>query len=102
GHGPTWHYSQRRAEYAVPLARELGLDEDVVEVIEQAASVHDLGKIGVADKVLLKPGPLTQAESAAIGLHTEIGAEILNHFELFRGGADIVLHHHERFDGSGY
>jgi len=86
----TAHHSERVAEYAVALARELGLDEDVVEVIEQAASVHDLGKIGVADKVLLKPGPLTQAESAAMWLHTEIGAEILNHFELFRGGAEIV------------
>jgi hypothetical protein len=98
----TAHHSERVTEYAVVLARELDLNEDLIEVVEQAASVHDLGKIGVPDRVLLKPGPLTQAESAAMWLHTEIGAEILNHYELFRAGARIVLHHHERYDGTGY
>jgi len=98
----TAHHSERVAEYAIVLARELELDDELVEVIEQAASVHDLGKIGVPDRVLLKPGPLSQAERATMWLHTEIGAEILNHYELFRAGATIVLHHHERYDGHGY
>ena len=94
----TAHHSERVASYAVALARRLDLDEDVVELIDQAGSVHDLGKIGVADSILLKPGALTEGER----LHTEIGARILNHYELFREGALIVLHHHERWDGGGY
>jgi putative nucleotidyltransferase with HDIG domain len=98
----TFHHSERVASYAVSLAGELGLDQSLIELIEQAASVHDLGKIGVPDRVLLKPGPLTTDERATMWLHTEIGARILSQFHLFRSGAEIVLHHHEAFDGSGY
>ncbi|MDP9481946.1 MAG: HD-GYP domain-containing protein [Chloroflexota bacterium] len=98
----TFHHSERVANYAVALAGELGLDQALIELIEQAASVHDLGKIGVPDRVLLKPGPLTTDERATMWLHTEIGARILSQFKLFRSGAEIVLHHHEAFDGSGY
>jgi HD-GYP domain-containing protein (c-di-GMP phosphodiesterase class II) len=88
--------------YAVEIAHELDLDEGLVELIEQAASVHDLGKIGIPDRILLKPGPLSTEERITMWLHTEIGARILSQFHLFRSGADIVLHHHEAFDGSGY
>lgn len=98
----TFHHSERVALYAVSLAGELGLDQSVIELIEQAASVHDLGKIGVPDRVLLKPGPLTAEERSTMWLHTEIGARILHQFHQFRSGAEIVLHHHEAFDGSGY
>lgn len=98
----TFHHSERVARYATAIAEELGLEADIVEVIERAASVHDLGKIGVPDRVLLKPGPLTADEKTTMWLHTEIGARILGQFHLFRTGADIVLHHHEAFDGSGY
>ena len=98
----TFHHSERVARYAVAIAGEVGLEADVVEMIEQAASVHDLGKIGVPDRVLLKPGPLTADEKKTMWLHTEIGSRILGQFHLFRAGADIVLHHHEQFDGSGY
>lgn len=98
----TFHHSERVAHYAVALAGELGLDQSLIELIEQAASVHDLGKIGVPDRVLLKPGPLTTDERATMWLHTEIGARILSQFHQFRSGAEIVLHHHEAFDGSGY
>lgn len=98
----TFHHSERVALYAVSLAGELGLDQTVIELIEQAASVHDLGKIGVPDRVLLKPGPLNADERATMWLHTEIGARILSQFHQFRSGAEIVLHHHEAFDGSGY
>ncbi|HEV8489741.1 MAG TPA: HD domain-containing phosphohydrolase [Candidatus Limnocylindrales bacterium] len=98
----TAYHSERVARYAVTLAQRMGLDEDLVELIDQAASVHDLGKIGVADSVLLKPGPLSERERASMWLHTEIGARILEHFELFRKGSGIVLHHHERWDGAGY
>ena len=98
----TYHHSERVAVYAAELARDVGLSEDAVELIEQAASVHDLGKIGIPDRILLKPGPLTEAERTAMWLHTEIGARILEQFDLFRSGTEIVLHHHEAYDGSGY
>ncbi len=98
----TFHHSERVAHYAVTLAVELELDQELIELIGQAAAVHDLGKIGVPDRVLLKPGPLTADEQMTMWLHTEIGARILRQFHLFRSGAEIVLHHHEAFDGSGY
>jgi putative nucleotidyltransferase with HDIG domain len=98
----TFHHSERVAHYAVTLAGELELDQELVELIGQAAAVHDLGKIGVPDRVLLKPGPLTADEQMTMWLHTEIGARILSQFHLFRSGAEIVLHHHEAYDGSGY
>lgn len=98
----TFHHSERVALYAVATARELDLEEDLVELIEQAAAVHDLGKIAVPDRILLKPGPLNDEERTAMWLHTEIGAQILRQFHLFRSGASIVLHHHEAYDGSGY
>jgi hypothetical protein len=98
----TFHHSERVAAYAVEIAHELDLEEGLVELIEQAAGVHDLGKIGIPDRILLKSGPLTSEERTMMWLHTEIGARILSQFHLFRSGADIVLHHHEAFDGSGY
>lgn len=98
----TFHHSERVAQNAARLARALDLSDADVELIEQAASVHDLGKIGIPDSVLLKPGRLSQAEMAAMRRHTELGPEILRRFELFRPGADLVRHHHERWDGAGY
>jgi len=98
----TFHHSERVAQYAVATARELDLEESLVELIGQAAAVHDLGKIAVPDRILLKPGPLTVEERTIMWLHTEIGARILGQFHLFRSGASIVLHHHEAYDGSGY
>lgn len=98
----TYHHSSRVAANAVRLARALHLSDDETELIEQAAAVHDLGKIGVPDRVLLKPGPLTATEEDLMHEHTELGSRILTRFELFRPGAEIVRHHHERWDGAGY
>ena len=98
----TFHHSERVADYAVAIARELDLDEGLIEVIEQGAKVHDLGKIGVPDRMLLKPGPLNAEEQTAMWLHAEIGSLILGRFRLFGAGASIVRHHHEAYDGSGY
>jgi putative nucleotidyltransferase with HDIG domain len=98
----TYHHSERVAQNAARLARALELTETEVELIEQAASVHDLGKIGIPDRVLLKPGRLSRSEMATMRRHTEFGPEILTRFRLFRPGADIVRHHHERWDGAGY
>jgi putative nucleotidyltransferase with HDIG domain len=98
----TYRHSERVSRNAARLARALELTETEVELIEQAASVHDLGKIGIPDLVLLKPGRLTRSEMATMQRHTELGPEILTRFRLFRPGADIVRHHHERWDGAGY
>jgi hypothetical protein len=98
----TYHHSERVALYAVSIAQELRLDEGMVELVRQAATVPDLGKIGVPDRVLLKPGPLNAEERMAMWLHSEIGARILGGFRLFGPGAAIVRHHHESFDGTGY
>lgn len=98
----TFHHSERVAVFALAIGKELGLVEDELEMIEQAAAVHDLGKIGIPDRVLLNPGPLTDEELTVMRLHTEIGPRILSQFALFREGSGIVRHHHESFDGSGY
>jgi putative nucleotidyltransferase with HDIG domain len=98
----TYHHSERVSVNATRLAQALGLPSEQIELIEQAAAVHDLGKIGVPDRVLLKPGPLTVDEQETMRQHTALGSEILTRFELFRPGAEIVRHHHERWDGRGY
>ncbi len=98
----TFHHSERVAANAARLGRALGLPEDQVSLIEQAAGVHDVGKIGVPDAVLLKSGFLTSEEQVTMRRHTELGAQILTGFRQFRPGADIVRHHHEQWDGGGY
>lgn len=86
------------------LAEQLGMDKDFCETIEISAPMHDIGKIGIPDKVLLKEGPLDEEELRIMKTHTTIGYEILkdspSHY--LQMGAVIALNHHERFDGSGY
>jgi hypothetical protein len=98
----TYDHSSRVAVNAVRLARAIGLPEPEVELVEQAAAVHDVGKIGVPDRVLLKPGPLDADERESMRLHSDLGSRILTGFQLFRPGAAIVRHHHEQWDGGGY
>jgi HD-GYP domain-containing protein (c-di-GMP phosphodiesterase class II) len=98
----TYHHSERVAAYASALGREMELDDELLELIDLAASVHDLGKIGVPDRILLKPGPLDPAEQIAMWRHTLIGEAVLAHYQLFRKGSLIVRHHHEAYDGTGY
>ena len=73
-----------------------------VELIRDAARVHDIGKIGTNDMVLLKPGPLTEEEQREMRRHTEIGHRLLRRLPEFWEGAELVLSHHERHDGAGY
>jgi putative two-component system response regulator len=100
----TGQHTQRVGHLAALLARELGLSRAQVELIRRAAPLHDVGKIGVPDHILLKPGKLTPEEYAQMKLHTTIGAEILSggRSELIRTAQQIALTHHERWDGSGY
>lgn len=98
----TRDHSKRTADMAERLARQLGLDQAQVELVRLAARVHDIGKVGTNDHVLLKPGPLDVAERTEMRRHAEIGARLLSQFPEFWEGAAIVLAHHERPDGQGY
>lgn len=90
--------------YAGALARRLGLDASLVTSIELAAPMHDIGKIGIPDGIILKPGPLTPEEWITMKQHTLIGAQILkeSEIEVIRMAESIALTHHERWDGKGY
>jgi putative two-component system response regulator len=92
------------AERCYAIARELGLSSERCELMRAASPMHDVGKIGVPDHVLLKPGPLTSDERALIERHAEIGYRILagSRAELLQMAATIAWTHHERLDGSGY
>ena len=98
----TKAHSRRVGEYAVYLAREMGLDGPALEVIRRGAMLHDIGKIGIPDHILLKPSHLTEAEWCEMRKHPQIGYWILSGIEPLRSAAEMVLCHHERFDGRGY
>lgn len=100
----TGNHVLRMAKYSRLIAEQLGLPGDECEVIELAAPIHDIGKIGITDNILLKPGKLTPDEFEIIKTHTTIGYEILkgSPSRYLQRGAKIALGHHERFDGSGY
>ena len=98
----THGHSQRVAALAERLARRLRLQYAQVELIRDAARVHDIGKIGTNDLVLLKPGPLTEDEQREMRRHAEIGHRLLSRLPEFWEGAELVLSHHERHDGAGY
>ena len=95
------HYS-RVADMACDLCHVLGLPEDITREIHIAGHLHDIGKIGIPDKVLLKPGRLNDEEWELMKQHSKIGADILAGAPKFARIAAIILHHHERFDGKGY
>ena len=97
-----WH-SRRVALYARRLATELGVtDAEEIEIIERGSLLHDIGKIGVKDAVLLKPGPLNDEEWVEMRRHPVIGFQLLSRIGFLAASAEIVFSHHERFDGSGY
>jgi len=98
----TRKHSEQVAHYAVDLARRAGLDDRAVQSIRVSALLHDIGKIGVPDYVLTKPGALDDEEFALIRRHPALGSEILRNISLFATEAVLVRHHHEAWDGSGY
>jgi putative two-component system response regulator len=98
----TEGHCQRLADYATRLGRALDLDADDLSALERGGYLHDIGKIGVPDGVLLKPGPLTAAEFAQMKAHTLIGDRLCGELRSLRRVRPIVRHHHERLDGSGY
>jgi putative nucleotidyltransferase with HDIG domain len=98
----THGHSQRVAALAARLATAMNLPGTQVELIREAARVHDIGKIGTDDHVLQKPGPLDAGEEAEMHKHATYGAELLERVPEFWEGASLVLAHHERPDGGGY
>ena len=98
----TSDHSQRVVRYTLGIARTMGIPDHALEDIGRGALLHDIGKIGVPDSILLKPGPLTNAEWAEMRRHPEVGFRILENIGFLRPAAEIVLAHQERFDGGGY
>jgi two-component system response regulator RpfG len=100
----TGNHVVRMAKYSRLIAEELGLDRNLCETIERAAPMHDIGKIGIPDAILRKPGRLDPEEFRAMQEHPEIGYRILSGSSspFIKMGAVIALGHHEKFDGSGY
>jgi cyclic di-GMP phosphodiesterase len=100
----TAQHIQRMSRYCALLARKAGEDTERCELIRVASLMHDVGKIGIPDQILLKPAPLTPEERTIMEQHSEIGYRILagSQSELLRLAAEIAWTHHERVDGSGY
>jgi putative two-component system response regulator len=92
----------RVAAYALALAREIGYPEDGMEALEFASFLHDIGKIGVRDAVLLKPGPLDESEWHHMRLHPLKGYEIASQIDILKACMPCIRNHHERWDGTGY
>jgi putative nucleotidyltransferase with HDIG domain len=95
-------HSERLASYAVAIGRRLGFGDGALENLRVAGMLHDVGKIGISDRILLKPGPLTPEEYEAVKRHAAMGAEILSAAGFPEDVVRWVLHHHERWDGHGY
>lgn len=95
-------HCERLAREAVLLGRALGLGDEDLRALHQGAFLHDLGKVGIADAILLKPGALTAEERSLMQRHTEIGEHLIAPLQSLRHVRPIVRSHHERLDGSGY
>ena len=100
----TGHHTERVGQMAALLAKKIGLPDTQVSLIRRAAPLHDVGKIGIPDSILLKLGKLTPDEFALVRTHTTIGARILSgsRFPILRLAEEIAFNHHERWDGAGY
>jgi putative two-component system response regulator len=100
----TGNHVIRVGEYSRVIGRAIGLSEEAVDLLAVAAPLHDLGKIGISDLILLKPGRLTEEEFESIKTHSRIGAEIIGDSTspVLKAAKEIALSHHEKWDGSGY
>lgn len=98
----TRGHSDRVSEYSVLIGKYLGLSEEDLHTLKVGGLFHDVGKIGIPDAILLKPGKLTNDEYSEIKNHPAIGVHILSNAKIFSQIIPIVKHHHERYDGFGY
>jgi diguanylate cyclase (GGDEF)-like protein/PAS domain S-box-containing protein len=98
----TAGHQERVSEIASKIATALGHSDETVEEIRLAARIHDIGKVGIPTAILARPGPLSEAEFALVRTHAQIGFELLSSVHIPDRVAEIVHHHHERLDGTGY
>lgn len=98
----TAGHSRRVQQLALAVGRELGLSQAELELLGHAALFHDIGKLGIPDAILLKPGALTDEEWVVMASHAEEGASIINRLGFLSDAVPAIRHHHERFDGGGY
>jgi len=98
----TAEHSRRTSELLVRLGKRIGILPSKLIIYRRVTELHDIGKIGIEEKILRKPGPLAPFEFQKIKQHPLIGYQILRPTTFFREGLDIVLYHHERYDGGGY
>jgi response regulator RpfG family c-di-GMP phosphodiesterase len=98
----THAHSRRVRGYSLAIARAHGVPASELTDIEHGVLLHDIGKIGIPDAILLKPGPLTPAEWGVMRSHPEIGRRLIEKIPFLHGAVAIVYHHHERWDGTGY
>lgn len=103
GNDDTLYHSQLVARYTLLFAKALGIeDENFLVHMERGALLHDIGKRGIPEFILGKPGPLTEKEREIIKEHPLVGYEMLEEFDFLKKAAQVVLFHHERYDGNGY
>jgi putative nucleotidyltransferase with HDIG domain len=98
----TAGHSQRVCRYSLAIARAMGWSDKQLGTLARGAYLHDIGKLGVPDCILLKPGPLTAEERKLMQQHVQIGFDLVKDIPFLSDAAEIVLMHHERFDGMGY
>ncbi len=98
----TKQHSANVSKYAMSIAKANGCPQDEIAKLNVSGNLHDIGKIGIPDSILLKPGRLTDEEYEIIKKHPVIGSNIIGHFGMWTDEQSIIRHHHERFDGKGY
>src|SRR5580704_3176425 len=98
----TAGHSRRVRDFSLEIARAMGCSEKQMTSLARGAYLHDIGKLGVADGILLKPGPLTPEERKLMQRHVQIGFDLVKDIAFLANAAEIVLTHHERYDGAGY
>jgi diguanylate cyclase (GGDEF)-like protein/PAS domain S-box-containing protein len=98
----TGEHVEKTVYYATEIARALGLSKDEIERIKQAAMLHDLGKIGISEKILLKKSKLTPKEFEIIKTHPQLGVDIIRPIQFLHAIIPLIFYHHERWDGKGY
>jgi putative nucleotidyltransferase with HDIG domain len=98
----TSGHSVRVADISVKIGKALGMSKDKINELELAALFHDIGKIGIPDNVLLKPGKLSESEYKIIKSHPQIGASILKDIDYLENILPMIIHHHEKYSGGGY
>ena len=98
----TGGHSRRVSHYCLEIAKAYGCTPEQLKQIARGSYMHDIGKIGIPDAILLKPGGLTREERATMEMHARIGYELVSRISFLAGAAEIVLSHQERYDGTGY